>query len=96
MTEDILIPTNPDWDEYIERLIIHARIRENPEHPDYYISDCDGSFRVTRNILTNRFPEMNIKKTLEYLRKMEWYCDCDVFFGCPNGLGKSPFGVDIK
>ena len=84
-----LTPLNPEWDEFIDRLMLHIAIRENPEHHDYYHTDCDGSFRISRNIIENRFSEMDIESTIDYFKKNGWYCDCDVFDGCPLGLGKS-------
>lgn len=40
---------------------------------------CDGSFRLTTNILTSMFPEYDVAMTLDHLRKVEHtYCDCEI------------------
>lgn len=40
---------------------------------------CDGSFRMTTNILTSRFPGYDVAMTLDHIRNVEKiYCDCEI------------------
>lgn len=85
----LLTPDDENWEEFTNRLTIHLNIRENPEVKDCYISDCDGSFKITRNILENRFREMyDVEWTIMHLITMGYYCDCDVFDGCKDNWGR--------
>jgi hypothetical protein len=76
----ILTPDNDEWGEFINRMILHLDIRENPEDKDYYFTDCDGTFKMSRNLLKNRFYEFDEEATIQFFqKKLNCYCDCDVF-----------------
>ena len=81
----IFTPLDPRWDEFSDSLYFHLNIHNGFD--GLPASNCDGSFRYARNILENRYPEINIEKTLEYFKTMDCFCDCDIFFECPCGLG---------
>lgn len=91
----LLTPTDPRWDDFTDRLIRHLHLEENSEHEGYFWDDCDGSFRLCRNIIQDRFPEVDVEATLNYFRQMEWFCDCDVFTNCPFGLGINRTGIPV-
>ena len=91
----LLTPRDPRWDRFIGSIYHHIRIRDDYDDPDLWMSDCDGSFRVTRNIIENRFPELDVEATLDYFRKMDWCCDCELFAGCPNGMNSAEIDKNL-
>ena len=80
----IFTPLDSRWDEFTDALCFHLNIHDDDDHAT---SNCDGSFKFTRNLLANRYPEVDIEKTIEYFRTALCYCDCDIFFEWPCGLG---------
>ena len=88
---NILTPLDPRWEPFVISLFRHLCPRTawdgDEEIP---MSDCDGSFRIARNILTEQFPEMDVSENLNYFRANRWFCDCTVMHGCPVGLGVDP------
>jgi len=85
----ILTPLDPRWDEFAASLMFHLNIGECGDCGQP-ISLCDGSFRLTKNIIASHFPEVNIADTLDYFRQMNCFCDCEIFLECPCGLGTAP------
>ena len=85
----VFTPLDTRWDEFTTSLCFHLAIREC-EDCGAPITNCDGSFQLTRNILESRYPEINIQKTLDYFRTMNCFCDCEIFFEQPCGLGCAP------
>jgi len=77
----ILTPDDDkEWRDFIDRMMLHLHIRNNPEDDDYFITDCDGTFRMSRNLLKNRFFEFDEEATISFFqKKLKCYCDCDVF-----------------
>ena len=85
----IFTPLDPRWDEFASSLCYHLNIQECHGCGDVK-TNCDGSFRLARNIIESDYPEINIQKTLDYFKTMECFCDCELFFECPCGLGTAP------
>ena len=85
----IFTPLDPRWDEFTDSLCFHLSIREC-EDCGGPVTNCDGSFKLTYNIIESHYPEINIQKTLDYFRTMNCFCDCEIFFEQPCGLGCAP------
>jgi hypothetical protein len=94
----IFTPLDPRWDDFTSSLCFHLNIHDGYDGEP--VSTCDGSFRLSRNILENRYPDVDVEKTLEYFKTMDSFCDCEVFFECPCGLGidqqEHAMNVDVK
>ena len=94
----VFTPLDPRWDDFTSALCYHLNIHDGYDGAP--ISNCDGSFKYSRNLLENRYPEVDIEKTIEYFKTMECFCDCEVFFEQPCGLGvdqqEHALKVDVK
>jgi len=90
--ENILTPMNPKWERFEREVTHHLGIYECQD--DTLNTRCDGSFKIARNIITNRFPEIDLEATIAYFKKSEWFCDCELFFSAPVYLGKGGSGVE--
>lgn len=77
----ILTPDNDvEWRDFINSMILHLNIHGNPDDEDYFLTDCDGTFRMSRNILKNRFFKFDEDLTIRHFQnKLKCYCDCEVF-----------------
>ena len=77
----ILTPDNDvEWRDFIDRMMLHLHIRDVPGDEDYFMTDCDGTFKMSRNILKNRFFDFDEESTIEFFqKKLQCYCDCEVF-----------------
>jgi hypothetical protein len=88
----ILTPMDERWDEFMSSLMSHLNIQEEYDNYDemvHFSTGCDASFRITRNVLKNRFSGYDCEATIGYFQKNEWYCDCETFLNSPCGLGQS-------
>lgn len=86
--DNVLTPLKSEWEEFTRQIVIHLNIVDTPDE-EYYHTCCDGSFKLTRNIIETRFPEFDIEATIAYFKKSEWFCDCDIFSESPIYLGES-------
>ena len=84
----IFTPLDPRWDEFTDSLCFHLNIQEC-HGCDGVATSCDGSFKFSKNIIVSRYPDINIEKTIDYFKTMDCFCDCELFFECPSGLGVS-------
>jgi hypothetical protein len=84
--DNTLTPLKPEWDMFTSELCHHLNFPD-PDSGLHY-SSCDGSFKISRNIIENRFPKFDLEATINYFKKSEWYCDCEVFCENPVYLGK--------
>jgi hypothetical protein len=87
MLDDVLTPLKPEWKKFTNELVFHLHIVDCGD--DSWNSSCDATFRISRNIIENRFPQFNVEKTIDYFKKSQWFCDCDVFSESPMYLGES-------
>lgn len=85
MRGNTLTPLKPEWQSFTTELVQHLRIYDCDD--GCWNSHCDGSFKITRNLLENRFPDFDIDATIEYFKKSHWFCDCGVFCESPMYLG---------
>jgi len=85
MKENVLTPLKPEWVIFTNELTHHLHIYDCGDN--CWNSSCDGSFRITRNLLKNRFPEFDVEETIEYFKMSQWFCDCGVFGESPMYLG---------
>jgi len=87
---DILTPLKPEWQKFTSELMQHLRMYDCGD--DCWNSHCDGTFKLCRNIITSRYPHIDVEATIDYFRKNEWYCDCGVFNESPSYLGERTIG----
>lgn len=77
----ILTPNDSRWSDFIANLGDHLVFEDHPDNDEIEMSKCDGSYTVARNILENAFLDVDIEKTLQYFRDMNWTCDCKIIYG---------------
>lgn len=85
---NILTALKPEWEKFTSELTFHLHIVDCGD--DQWNSSCDTSLKLCRNIITSRFPQFDVEATLDYFRKNEWLCDCEVFAESPSYLGEKP------
>lgn len=85
--DNVLTPLKPEWKEFTNQITLHLNII-NSDDGEYFNTCCDGSFKIARNLLENRFPEFDLEATITYFKKSQWFCDCDLFSESPLYLGE--------
>jgi hypothetical protein len=84
--ESVLTPLKPEWKKFTIELTSHLHVIECKE--DYVDTCCDGSFKICRNILENRYPQFDMELKISYFKQNHWFCDCYVFHESPLYLGE--------
>jgi hypothetical protein len=86
MTKKLFTPMDKRWDDFVSALIAHLNVRDHPDYEYGFMSDCDGSYRISKNLLAGRYSDVNVTSTISYFQMSGWMCDCEVFSCSPSGL----------
>lgn len=87
---EVLTPMKKEWEAFQLQLYTHLRIHEEPmwdmDEPTI-LTECDSTFRITRNVLTAHFDMYDLEGTIAYFKKSGWNCDCQLYSDAPGYLG---------
>lgn len=65
---DVMIPTHPLWDEFVERL-------------DEVVDECDSTAdKPLARAILETMPDIDVEASLAFFEEYGGYCDCEILF----------------